>query len=149
MAEPPARPKAYRAANLRLALFWGAAALVGLGLVAVSQRSWASWIWAVLDIFAVQAAVSSLGGVFVNAAGVTAPRVLLKFAPILVAGRVRTPLAEINDLTALGKFLGFDVVGLTGVEGQLPMLFSKRESRLAFFEALRAYKPDVRIYRAF
>ena len=73
-----------------------------------------------------------VSGIFVNAAGVTAPRVLLKFAPILVAGRVRTPLAEINDLTALGKFLGFDVVGLTGVEGQLPMLFSKRESRLAF-----------------
>ncbi len=57
--------------------------------------------------------------------------------------------SEIKDLTAVGRFLGFEIVALTHVDQRLPLLFPNRKTRLAFFEALKLCKPDIRIYRAF
>jgi hypothetical protein len=103
---------------------------------------------AAVALYALYAAWISLLGVALKKDCITLPRAS-KRLPVLVYGRRRIPIAATKEVTAFGAFMGAEVVTLGSIEGEEPALFSSREQRLAFFEALKTRNPEVKIYRAF
>lgn len=134
--------------NLRAAGIWVILAALGGMLFVTRYRGMIGLAGAAEALFALQAAVSILVGVAVAPGNVTVPRTLFRQIPIIVLGRKTMPLAGLRDVTFAGHSMGFDVVVLADADKSTPALFSSREKRLAFFEALRRAHPDVRIYRA-
>ena len=98
-----------------------------------------------VGLFALQAFWSFVLGVRVLEDRVTLPRQLFNPLPLLVFARKSVSLKLLSDLTSAGRFLGFDVVMLTLPEAAIPVLFSTRSARLAFFEAIKRRVPDMRI----
>jgi hypothetical protein len=105
--------------------------------------------FAALGVYALYAAVVHAMGVVVQDAYVSAPLPLAKWAPFLTIARTRISLAQLIDATALGLSHGYEVVGLTTVDGQVPVLFASHEDRRAFFELLRIKNPNIKIYRVY
>ena len=138
---------AFCAVNFAAAARW--AALGALGFVALYYRHRAvtGLVGGVVGLFALQAALSFLAGVRVDADAITVPRPLFKPIPLLVFGRTRIVLPLLADITAARRFLGLDVVLLRTLDGECPALFASRAKRLAFFDAVKSRKPDVKIYR--
>lgn len=134
--------------NLRAAGLWGILAALGVALFVTRYRGMIGLAGAAEALFALQAAISLCAGVAVTSGGVTLPRAPIRQAPLIVWGRQSIPMAGVRDVTFAGHSLGFDVVVLADADKNTPTLFSSREKRLAFFEALRRAHPEVRIYRA-
>lgn len=134
--------------NLRAAGLWGILAALGVALFVTRYRGMVGLAGAAEAVFAVQAAISLWAGVTVRSGSVTLPRALIRQMPLVVWGRQSIPMAGVRDVTFAGHSLGFDVVILSAGDDSAPALFSSREKRLAFFEALRRAHPEVRIYRA-
>ncbi len=137
--------------------FWNAhLAFVCLGIGALACVAAAalyprlpSYALAVFGVYVLQCALVHYLGVTVRDAYVSSPLALTKRAPALTIGRTRIPLALLKDITALGAHLGYECVGLTSVDGQIPVLFETRDARLEFFKRVQAAKPDIAIYRAY
>jgi hypothetical protein len=148
-AAPVATPKAaFRARNLKLALFWAVLALLGLLYFAKAYKSALGLANAAIGLVALAAAIEAARGVRVDAMTITLPRTPVKPFPAFNLGRSTIGLSEIRDITSLGRFAGFEMVSIAAVDGQMPLLFANRAKRIAFFDFLKATKPEIRIYRA-
>ena len=134
--------------NEREALLWIVIATFGVLTFAIQYRGLLGLFGAALTLFALQAAVSTLISIRIGEDCITLPRTLLKQIPILVFGRKKILFAMIQDVTFVGRFMGFDAVMLGTADGMVPVLFASRDRRRAFFDALAARRPEIRIYRA-
>lgn len=138
----------FRARNLKLAVFWGVLALVGLLYFAKAYKSVLGMANAAIGFVALAAAVEAARGVGVDSMNMSLPRTPVKPFPALNLGRSIIGLSEIRDITSLGRFAGFEMVSIAAVDGQIPLLFPNRAKRIAFFDFIKATKPEIRIYRA-
>ena len=77
------------------------------------------------------------------------PRTIVRAFPFLVVGRRNRAVADLNEITYIGKSFGSEWVTLRFGEAQYPVPFASRKQRLAFFEAIQAQEPRVKIYRAY
>jgi hypothetical protein len=144
----PAPAGVFRARNWKLALFWGVLALLGLLYFAKAYKSALGLANAAIGLVALAAAIEAARGVRVDAMTITLPRTPVKPFPAFNLGRSTIGLSEIRDITSLGRFAGFDMVSVSAVDGQMPILFPNRATRIAFFDFIKATKPEIRIYRA-
>lgn len=140
-------PRRFRTVNLKLAGLWAVAAAIGFAVFS-AIRFPINYAGLIVGLYGLVAVVSSLRGVTVDERIIAAPRALTPALPFLVLGRSKVELADLRDITSLGAVLGLEAVGIASQEGQTPVLFSSRAKRIAFFDAVKAFKPDVRIYRA-
>ena len=138
----------FRAANFGGAARWIVLGALGFAAFYFRPHSFIGLAGGAVGLFAIQAALSFYAGVRVDDEGVTLPRPLFAPIPLLVLGRIKTIHPLMNDITAAGRFMGLDVVVVTTSDGAFPVLFGCRAKRLAFFEAVKSRKPDIKIYRA-
>ncbi len=109
-----------------------------------------------VSIYALQALIAEYLGVRVSVDWVSAPRRLpglwaprqaSGIWPIAVFWRTYGTPAEIEGVTSLSAE-GPGVVEIQWMRGsRVWLLLSDRDSKLEFFEALRRYRPQVRIFR--
>lgn len=109
---------------------------IGLGFVPMA-----------LGGYALFCAAMNIPGVVVRDASVSIPLPLTQEFPFLIAGRTRIPMTAILDVRTLGVCLDYESVGLTTKEGQVRVIFSDRDKRLAFFNVMKARNPSLKIYR--
>jgi len=98
-------------------------------------------------LYFLQAAAAMAMGVVVANDNIHFPRLIAKYPPILFFWRLRRPIAQLDHITYLGRSFGLEWVLLDFGAEKYFASFAERDRRLAFFEAARAKKPKVRIYR--
>jgi hypothetical protein len=141
--------------NLRWCGFW--AVLVAISGAFVSNPNIFLQLPALLFcLYALQALIAEYLGVRVSVDWVSAPRRLPGLWaprqapgiwPIAVFWRSYGTPSEIEEVTSLSAE-GPGVVEIQWMSGgRVWLLLSDRDSKLAFFEALRRYRPQVRIFR--
>jgi len=138
----------FRAANFVAAARWGILAVFGFALLYFRYRGLTGLLGGAVGLFAIQAAFAFLVGVRVDEREVKFPRPLFNPVPLLVFGRMKIALPSLDDITAAGQFMGLEVVVLATRGSAIPALFASRAKRLAFFDAVKSHKPDIKIYRA-
>ena len=134
--------------STRFAVAWLFIACLGLALLILRYKAMVGLAGAAVAIFAFQASISWVEGVVIRGGQINIPRTLVWWMPFLVLGRTKIPLSAIREITALDKFMGAERVLLAVPEGQVTVLFPSREKRLAFFDAFKMQKPDIKIYRS-
>ena len=137
-----------RFVNWRLSFAWLAISVISALAFILLQRRGFSPLLALISLYGVVAAILIACGLAVTPESLTTPIPLSIWTPWLPIWRLRVGISEIADVTALGTTLGYEAVGLTTPDRKIGVLFSSRERRLAFFDAIRTHKPDIRIYRA-
>ena len=141
--------------NVRWCAIWAAAVVIGCGFV-VHPNIYLQFPALLFFIYALQALIAEYMGVKISVDWVSAPRRLPGlWAPRQAPGIWRVAVfwrtygspSEIEGLTSLTA-QGPGVVELEWMRGgRIWLLLSDRESKLAFFETLRRYRPQVRIFR--
>jgi hypothetical protein len=141
--------------NLRWCGFWVALAAACSAFV-LNPNIYLQLPALLLLIYALQALVAEFLGVRVSVDWVSAPRRLPGLWappqapgiwPIAVFWRTYGTPSEIEGVTSLSAE-GPGVVEIQWMRGgRVWLLLSDRDSKLAFFEALRRYRPQVRIFR--
>jgi hypothetical protein len=106
------------------------------------------WFALALGLFCVWLFVLELRGVAVNADVLSFPSRPLRWLPIFSVWRRRVPMRDLEEMTVLRPWCGLQVVLLDGRCGVERSLFHSRNSRLKFFDAVKAKLPGIRIYRA-
>jgi len=132
--------------NLRWCLLWAALALSGAaGALYASNRL---QIPAVLFlVYALQALIADWIGVRVSLDRISAPRRPIQLWPYAVFWRTQGSPSDIEGLTSLSAE-GGGVVQLRWMHGAaIRLMFPNRDRKLEFFEAVRRYRPTVRIFR--
>jgi hypothetical protein len=147
------RTTSYR--NVRWCAIWAVAVVIAGGLV-IHQNRYLQFPALLLFLYALQALIAEYIGVKVSVDWVSAPRRLPGLWaprqapgiwPIAVLWRTCGSPSEIEGLTSLTA-VGPGVVELQWMRGgRIWVLLSGRESKLSFFETLRRYRPQVRIFR--
>ena len=140
-------PTEFRASNLSAAARWAVVGALGFAALYFRHRGVIGLAGGAIGLFALQATLSFWSGVRVLADGITLPRPLFNPIPLLVFGRIKIVFPLLRDITAAGQFTGLDVVLLTTSDDAIPTLFASRAKRLAFFDAVKSRKPDIKIYR--
>jgi len=138
----------FRIRNLRAAALWLLVAVAGVGFIILRSGGLQLIAAGVIIVFALQASFVFWQGVTLGPDGTTFPRALHRVAPVLVFGRSKIKYPRLRDLTAVGPFLEFDVVWFSTDEKVIAVLFGTRAQKLAFFDAIMARQPGIRIYRA-
>jgi len=148
-------PRAISFRNLRWCGLWAVAVAVTCGFV-VHPNRYLQFPALLLFIYSLQALIAEFIGVRVSVDWVSAPRRLPGMWtprqapgiwPIAVFWRTSGSPSEIEGLTSLSAE-GPGVVELQWMRGgRIWMLLADRDNKLAFFEAVRRYRPQVRIFR--
>ena len=100
-----------------------------------------------LGVYAAQGLMVEWLGIRVTPDAVLIPKRFAN-APCFTLWRKRVALDRILDITATSKSLGLDRVVLRASPGDRTlMLFPSRETKLAFFAAIRTFAPKTSIYR--
>jgi hypothetical protein len=141
--------------NLRWCAIWAVAVAIAFALV-VHPNRYLQFPALLIFIYALQALIAEYMGVKISVDWVSAPRRLPGLWaprqapgiwPIAVFWRTYGSPSEIEGVTSLTG-IGPGVVELQWMRGgRIWLLLSDRESKLAFFETLRRYRPLVRIFR--
>jgi hypothetical protein len=98
-------------------------------------------------VYAAQGLIVEWRGITVTPNTVVMPRRFAN-APCFTLWRKRVSLDRILDITATSKSFGLERVVLRASPGdRVLMLFPSRETKLAFFAAIRAFAPKTSIYR--
>ncbi len=105
-------------------------------------------IGGLLGLYAAQGLIVEWLGIRVTPDAVVIPKRFAN-APCFTLWRKRVMLDRILDITSTSKSLGLERVVLRASPGDRSlMLFPSRESKLAFFAAIRIFAPKTSIYRA-
>jgi hypothetical protein len=135
--------------NVRLCVVCCLIGLTAGAAAIVSYPRPPAFIFGLISLYALTNAINHLAGVVIRETHISAPRAIAKWAPAIAIWRATIPTSSLTDVTALGRHLGNECVGLSTMDGQIPVLFANREDRLAFFARLREHDPNVKIYRAY
>ncbi len=106
--------------------------------------------WAVLlfDLYALQGLIAEGLGVRVCADHISAPRRFWVLPPVVVFWRAKGSLNNIQDITSISKGLDRGLVRLKWLSGgALQLIFSTRDKKLQFFQAVREQRPRASIYK--
>jgi hypothetical protein len=122
-------------------------ALVG-GATLVLRHGWISYIAVFILIYSLHAVYCLMTGVLVAGAEISFPRVIVRFLPLLVLGRMTRAIGALDEITYIGQSFGSEWVILRFVDGNFPSSFVSRKSRRRFFNVIQAKKPSIKIYRA-
>jgi hypothetical protein len=120
---------------------------LGLGYFVLGSTP-LGWFALALGLFCIWLFVLELRGVVVNADTLSFPSRPVRWLPIFAVGRRRVPMRDLEEMTVLRPWCGLQVVLLDGGCGVERLLFHSRNSRLKFFDAVKAKLPTIRIYRA-
>ncbi|ARN81382.1 hypothetical protein [Methylocystis bryophila] len=141
--------------NVRWCALWAVLVAVSCALV-LNPNVYLQFPALLLFLYATQAFIAEYMGVRISVDWVSAPRRLPGLWaprqtpwiwPIAVFWRTYGSPSEIEGLTSLSAE-GPGVVELQWMRGgRIWLLLSGRDSKLAFFESLRRYRPQVRIFR--
>ena len=148
-------PRVVSFRNLRWCVLWALLVVIGCGGLLHPIR-YLQLPALLLFIYALQALIAEFIGVRVSVDWVSAPRRLPGLWappqapgiwPIAVFWRTSGSPSEIEGLTSLSAE-GTGVVELQWMRGgRIWILLADRDNKLAFFEAVRRYRPQVRIFR--
>jgi hypothetical protein len=132
--------------NLRWCLLW--AALVVASAVGSYYANNRFQLPAVIFfVYVVQALIAEWMGVRVSLDRVSAPRRPFSLWPYAVFWRTQGAPSDIEGLTSVSAE-GGGVVLLSWIHGaKIRLMFANRDRKLEFFEAVRRYRPNVRIFR--
>ena len=133
--------------NVRTISFFGVASLAAVVVVVLSPGLIGLTTF-FLVLYGLQAAVALLKGVVIEGGQIHFPRAISRRFPYFVLGRMHRPVVELEEITYIGKASGAEWVILRFGDDRDPAPFASRERRRAFFDAVRAIKPSVKIYRA-
>ncbi|MCW2283826.1 hypothetical protein M2323_004588 [Rhodoblastus acidophilus] len=114
----------------------------------VSRQGVMGYLALLVALYCLWAALMVVLGVVLAKGCIFLPRSASTSLPFLVFGRRRRAIAELEEITYLGKLLGTEWVVFRFSDERYPAPFGSRDKRLAFFESIRAQKPSIRIYRA-
>jgi hypothetical protein len=122
------------------------AAGAGLGYFVLKPNAPAGWLTIALSVACMWIFVLEFQGV------VAAPGTLTfahrpRWLPIFPIWRSRILLDQLDEMTLLHRWCGFQVVRLVGQFGSERLLFDSRKARLIFFAAVKAQRPNIPIYR--
>ncbi len=127
-------------------LMWLGLCCVALAIGLASEAGF-KILGGLLLAYATQGLIAEWLGVRVTPEAVTGPKRFAN-APCFTLWRKRVTLDRILDITSRSKSLGFERVVLrTSPSDRILMLFANRETKLAFFSAVRAFAPKTSIYR--
>jgi len=121
---------------------------LGLGYFVLGSTTPLGWFALALGLFCVWLFVLEVRGVVVNADALSFPSRPFRWLPIFSVWRRRVPMQDLEEMTVLSPWCGLQVVLLDGRCGVERLLFHSRNSRLKFFDAVKAKLPAIRIYRA-
>ena len=128
-------------------LMWLGLCCVALAIVVAFDAAGFKIVGGLLLAYAAQGLIAEWLGVRVTPDAVISPRRFAN-APCFTLWRKRASLDRILDITSMSKSLGLDRVVLrTSPSDRILMLFPDRETKLAFFSAVRAFAPKTSIYR--
>jgi hypothetical protein len=132
--------------NVRWCAAWAFAVVIATVCVLYPNR-YLQFPALLFFLYALQALIAECLGVRISVDWVSAPRRLPGMWPIALFWRAYGSPSEIEGITSLAA-AGPGVVELNWMRGgRIVLLMADRESKLAFFEALRRYRPQVRIFR--
>ena len=99
-------------------------------------------------LYALQGLIAEGLGVRVSTDHISAPRRFLVLPPVVVFWRAKGSLNNIQDITSISKGLERGLVRLKWLSGGgLRLIFSSRDKKLQFFQAVRERRPRVSIYK--
>ena len=128
-------------------LMWLGLCCVALAIALASDAAGFKILGGLLLAYAAQGLIAEWLGVRVTPDAVTSPKRFAN-APCFTLWRKRVSLDRILDITSRSKSLGLERVVLrTSPSDRILMLFPNRETKLAFFSAVRAFAPKTSIYR--
>jgi hypothetical protein len=129
-------------------MMWLGLCCVALVVALAPETDGFKIVGGLLCLYAAQGLTVEWLGIRVTPAAVVIPR---RFgnAPCFTLWRKRVMLDRILDITSTSKSLGLERVVLrASPDDRTLMLFPSRETKLAFFSAVRAFAPKTSIYRA-
>lgn len=103
---------------------------------------------ALISLYCCHAAFILLMGVALTDSEISFPCANFRAFAFLDFGRTQRPIAELDEITYVGRTIGIEWLVLQFGDNRYPAPFASRDLRLAFFAAIKAKKPNVRIYRA-
>jgi len=126
----------------------GSISIACAGIFARMADAPPGWLWLALTFSAVCVwiFVLELPGVAVAPTSLSFPRRHSWF-PIFPIWRRRLLLSQVDGMTLLPPWYGFQVVRLDGQFGSERLLFDTRKARLRWFDAVRGQRPHIAIYR--
>jgi hypothetical protein len=128
-------------------LMWLALCCVALVIALAPEVAGLKIVGGLLGVYAAQGLIVEWLGIRVTPDAVVIPRRFAN-APCFTLWRKRVTLDRILDITSTSKSLGLDRVVLRASPGdRILMLFPSRETKLAFFAAIKAFAPKTSIYR--
>ncbi len=128
-------------------LMWLGLCCVALLIALGSEAANFKIVGGLLGVYAAQGLIVEWLGIRVTPDAVVIPRRFAN-ASCFTLWRKRVSLDRILDITATSKSLGLDHVVLRASPGaRILMLFPNRETKLAFFAAVKAFAPRTSIYR--
>ncbi len=128
-------------------LMWLGLCCVALVIALAFDAAGFKILGGLLLVYAAQGLVVEWLGVSVTPDAVAGPKRFAS-APCFTLWRKRVSLDRILDLTSRSKSLGLERVVLRASSSDRTlMLFPNRETKLAFFSAVRAFAPKTSIYR--
>jgi hypothetical protein len=143
-------PSAARSLNITHSpwrLMWLGLCCIALLIALAPEAANFKIIGGLLGVYAAQGLIVEWLGIRVTPDAVVIPRRFAN-APCFTLWRKRVTLDRILDITATSKSLGLDRVVLRASPGdRVLMLFPSRETKLAFFAAIKAFAPRTSIYR--
>jgi hypothetical protein len=132
--------------NVRWCALWAVVVAIATGCV-LYANNYLQFPALLFFIYALQALIAEYLGVRISVDSVSAPRRLPGIWPVVLLWRTYGSPCEIEGLTSL-TVIGPGVVELEWMRGdRIRLLLPDRESKLVLFEALRRYRPQVRIFR--
>ena len=128
-------------------LMWLGLCCVALAIALPQEPAGSKIVGGLLLVYAVQGLIAEWLGVRVTPEAVISPKRFAS-APCFTLWRKRVSLDRILNITSKSKSLGLDRVVLrTSPSCGILMLFPNRETKLAFFSAVRTFAPKTSIYR--
>jgi hypothetical protein len=149
-------PKVSSVAPLSTARFWnfkmaGGWAALACGCLALflllGSGSLLSLFGVLLAVYALQASLISLVGIVVRQNHIAIPRSVYSPIPVLVFGRMT--IAFPTEITVFQKFMSLERISVTTPNRKMPVLFSSRTQRRAFFSVIKERIPNIKIYQAY
>lgn len=132
--------------NAPIAVLWLFGIILGLVIVFLAEKArYDVFGWAIFG-YSAYAAIMHYLGVVVAGNSVWFPLPLIPMFPFLVIGRAHIEIGQIGYIKSFGSWFGFEAVDIRTMR-DWRILFSNRDKRLAFFEALNAVRSDLMVYR--
>ncbi len=127
---------------------WAILVATGCVLWMALDASNPRWAALLLVSYALQGLIAEGLGVRVSTDHISAPRRFLVLPPVVVFWRAKGSLNNIQDITSISKGLDRGLVRLKWLSGGgLRLIFSSRDKKLQFFQAVRERRPRISIYK--